>query len=529
MSLPVPLPDDPRRWEDWRHYTSDNPYQRLCLDPKTRPTAAQIEDHCRQLLVWWQKKLPLKNQPSNPLNKLLREGLDEAPGLLVEARSILLDPEARRKVDERLESEAYNKRIEDLRHFVQFALHNKVLTPKDEEGLQKFGKSTGLSREQIDALIEEELQAVGGTRQVPEAPTPSRAPSLSAGDSVVQTDPSEEFRRLLRLTGLDEEEMTDDQRDALINMAENLGLDPGEAEDMVDAYFDEVDPLESVGGDSAAPEVAVTAERKATQRVPAPKEVPLSRDEEYAKWPPFTNSLGCELLFVPSGTFAMGSTAPGAAPNESPVTPVRVARFHMARHPITNAQYESFEPAHKTKRGPWADENHPVIYVTSEEAMEFCKWLSRKEGRVYRLPTEAEWEFAARGSDGRSFPWGEVTGRGDLANFADANTRFAWSDRQVDDGYAQTSPVGTFPRGASPFGLEDMAGNVWEWCSDFYGPYRGSEVSNPTGPKAGAQRCYRGGSWRSRMTSLRTSHRGFNNPKYSFQDLGFRIVAECPR
>src|SRR5206468_7774425 len=96
------------------------------------------------------------------------------------------------------------------------------------------------------------------------------------------------------------------------------------------------------------------------------------------------------------------------------------------RFPVTNAEYESFDPSHRMRRAPWANEKHPVVYVSSEEAERFCKWLSSKERKNYRLPTEAEWEYAARGTDGRSYPWGAKLSQGDLANFADSNTTFAW-------------------------------------------------------------------------------------------------------
>jgi formylglycine-generating enzyme required for sulfatase activity len=104
---------------------------------------------------------------------------------------------------------------------------------------------------------------------------------------------------------------------------------------------------------------------------------------------------------------------------------------------------------------------------------------------------------------------------------------FAWSDREIDDGYPESSPVGAFPFGASPFGMEDMAGNVWEWCLDFLEPYRGAPKVNPRGPTVGAKRVYRGGSWKSRFNSLRATARGSNVPNYSCNDLGFRIVCEC--
>jgi formylglycine-generating enzyme required for sulfatase activity len=166
--------------------------------------------------------------------------------------------------------------------------------------------------------------------------------------------------------------------------------------------------------------------------------------------------------------------------------------------------------------------------VSSIDAIAFCEWLSAQDRKKYRLPTESEWEYAARGSDGRSYPWGEKLDAGNLANFADRRTNFAWRDPDIDDGYAETSPVGAYPRGVSPFGIEDMAGNVWEWCLDFFEPYKDKPRTNPrAGSPATGKRIYRGGSWKSRPASLRTTTRNFNMPTYSSNDVGFRIVCEC--
>jgi formylglycine-generating enzyme required for sulfatase activity len=233
------------------------------------------------------------------------------------------------------------------------------------------------------------------------------------------------------------------------------------------------------------------------------------------------------MVLLPPGDFIMGSDDAEAQPNEQPLTPVTLSSFYIAQHPVTNAQYERFDPRHKTKRMDGAGDDHPVVYVSSFEAVKFCEWLGQKDGRTYRLPSEAEWEFAARGTDGRKYPWGNQIGRGERANFADASTAFAWRDPQINDGYPVTSPVGAFPQGASFFAIEDMAGNVWEWCLDFFYPYAGAVKQNPRGPASGLKRLYRGGSWKSRFTNLRATARASNAPNYSCNDLGFRIVCEC--
>jgi formylglycine-generating enzyme required for sulfatase activity len=169
-------------------------------------------------------------------------------------------------------------------------------------------------------------------------------------------------------------------------------------------------------------------------------------------------------------------------------------------------------------------DDHPVVYVTSLDAIRYCQWLSARDGRNYRLPTEAEWEFAARGIDCRKYPWGNHDRRGGFANFADARTAFPWRDSQIDDGYPETSPVGAFPQGASFFGLEDMAGNVWEWCLDFYQPLAGAPKRNPRSVATGDRRVNRGGSWKSRFTNLRATARGSNAANFACNDVGFRVA-----
>lgn len=563
MALPDPLPDNPLKWDGWRNYNSDNPYDRLCLSFDENPSDQQIEESCRTLLVWWQKKLPLKNQPSNPISQLLRAGLDEAPRHLAEARTELLNPESRAQINARLQAELKKQAREELTKFISFAAASGNLSEDDEGNLLQLGAATGLTDSEVKELIDDYLEKNGAVRRKRAVAAPdasvnmtspivlppghqSTAPPRLAISSTPPANASEEFRRLLRLSGLSEEDMTDDQRDALCNMGENLGLTGGQAEDLIDDYLDEVSglppspspPAHAVAREPASSRPAPVAKVLApspqphkSAEQPAAKPFatnfsPLARAREKENFPPFTNSAGMEMLLVTSGSFFMGSNARDASPHEQPVTQTTLTSYYMSRHPVTNAQFEKFDPSHKHKRMAGAGDDYPVVYVSSQDAVKFCQWLSAQEKKKYRLPTEAEWEYAARGLDGRTFPWGEKFGHGDLANFADKRTNFAWRDPDIDDGYAETSPVGAYPKGASPFGMEDMAGNVWEWCLDFFTPYTGKERLNPRGPETGSKRIYRGGSWKSRMSSLRATTRNFNLPQFSSNDVGFRVVCE---
>jgi formylglycine-generating enzyme required for sulfatase activity len=409
ISFPIPLPDDPRKWDGWSRYNSPDPYERLCLDPRTNPSNELIEERFRELLLWWQKKLPLKNQPSNPLAQLLRSGLDESSRFLTEARVELLNPERRRQVDEKLAAQAEEEAVAEFNKYLAFALNDKTLSPQEEETLLEFGRQHGLTDERMLDLIEAELRDCGGVRVTP--PTPEE--SAAAEKTKAQIDPKEDFMRMLRLSGLDADDMTDDQRDAFVNMAENLGIEPGDAEDLVDLYLEEIEEHAA----PSPPKPVVIAGPKApiaSNGAAAPSKIPRPIDvaAERAQFANFTSSIGVELLLVPSGVFQMGSEAPDAAPNERPITPVTLSCYYLSRHPITNAQYELFDPSHTGKRAPSAGDRHPVVYVSSNEAAKFCKWLSSRDRRRYRLPTEAEWEYAARGvrsldAPHPPYPWGD--------------------------------------------------------------------------------------------------------------------------
>jgi formylglycine-generating enzyme required for sulfatase activity len=238
---------------------------------------------------------------------------------------------------------------------------------------------------------------------------------------------------------------------------------------------------------------------------------------------------GSTVIKIPAGTFTMGSSDGDA--DEKPVHQVELGEYYIDKYEVTNRQYKQFcdatgrsypeDPSYFTSMSGYFRNypDYPVVNVSWNDAAAYCTWAGK------RLPTEAEWEKAARGTDSRKYPWGN--GEPDAGGFYRAN----WgegSDRSVwkRDGYEYSSPVGSYERGASPCGCLDMAGNVWEWCSDWYdGSYYGrSPRSNPNGPSSGSSRVIRGGSWDSGAWDLRCSDRGGDAPSDRIIFLGFRCA-----
>jgi formylglycine-generating enzyme required for sulfatase activity len=203
-----------------------------------------------------------------------------------------------------------------------------------------------------------------------------------------------------------------------------------------------------------------------------------------------------EFVRVPAGEFLMGSDPArdeDARDNEQPQHRVHVSEFYIGKYPVTNAQYAAFVEATKRevpehwKRGriPSGKKPHPVVNVSWRDAVAFCGWLGQETGQGFRLPTEAEWEKAARGTDGRIYPWGDGPPTAELCNF----------DGNVDD----TTPVGRYsPQGDSPCGCADMAGNVWEWTQSLYRGYPYDPVDGREDLEAEGRRVVRGGSFGSR-------------------------------
>jgi branched-chain amino acid transport system substrate-binding protein len=231
---------------------------------------------------------------------------------------------------------------------------------------------------------------------------------------------------------------------------------------------------------------------------------------------------GMILVCLPAGEFGMGSNSDGS--DEKPFHKVYLDTFWIDKTEVTNAMFAQFvEGSGYLNAGSstWGNPDHPVTEVTWEDAIAYCDWMGR------RLPSEAQWEKAARGADGRKYPWGDSPTTGNLANFADMNLNVDVADKNVNDGYETTAPVGSYPAGASPYGALDMAGNVWEWVNDWYQPdyYNSSLEANPTGPATGTGRVLRGGSYHDPWDSLRTSYRFYSDPESHFSNFGFRCAA----
>jgi formylglycine-generating enzyme len=256
--------------------------------------------------------------------------------------------------------------------------------------------------------------------------------------------------------------------------------------------------------------------------------------------PHFNNSLGMTMVRVEPGDFEMGSPQgetiiPSDRWDEGPRHRVTISRpFSMAATEVTNAQYEQFDPEHRKHRGLRGvsrNDNEAVTFVSWHDAVAFCEWLSEKEGKPYRLPTEAEWEYACRA--GTTTPY--WTG----AELPEEHHRNQWTEtgsRRVNAKDQVSRPLkgnvevslraGAMP--ANPWGLHEMHGNVEEWVRDWYGPYPAAAQTDPIGPADGLLKITRGGSHNSALKYLRSANRAATLPEDRHWLIGFRVV-QAPR
>ncbi len=259
------------------------------------------------------------------------------------------------------------------------------------------------------------------------------------------------------------------------------------------------------------------------------------------------------MIAIPGGKFYMGSDDKSDLEFERPAHQVTIAPYCIDRYEVTTTLYkacsdhgdclrasavnewEGIKPAERTAFDPLCNirdpekngGKHPINCVDWEQAKHFC------EVGGARLPTEAEWEFAARGPDGRKYPWGDAEPTAGLLNACGAEC-VAWGLKakmdvvpmyKVDDGWAATAPVGSFPKGASRYGVEDVVGNVWEWVGDNFEAYKKEPQVNPTGPVAGDQKVIRGGAWNASYPSwVRPTFRYRDAPKKRSHGIGFRCA-----
>ncbi len=278
-----------------------------------------------------------------------------------------------------------------------------------------------------------------------------------------------------------------------------------------------------------------------------------------------TRSAGIRLTLVPAGTFRMGLPNEDADDEHKPQHEVRISAFYLGVTEVTRGQFRQFSQetkyrtdAERDGKGGWGwkeegnsleqdpkftwlnpgfeqTDEHPVVNVSWNDAVAFCEWLTRVEGRTYRLPTEAEWEYACRaGTTTKYFSGDDEESLASVANVADgtAKTKYPnWTWAIVArDGFVYTAPVAQFRPNA--FGLFDMHGNVWEWCHDgFDGEYyKRSPKVDPPGAAQAALRVFRGGGWFCHPHSGYSGGRGRGRPGHPASDLGFRVArVQSPR
>ena len=259
----------------------------------------------------------------------------------------------------------------------------------------------------------------------------------------------------------------------------------------------------TAGGDDNKEQVETIANEG--DEHPEPKVVNSERDKAY-----IANGVSFTMKYVAGGSFTMGATSEQQDPydDETPTHAVTLSDYYIGETEVTQELWAAVmgsNPSYFT-----GNMQRPVEQVSWDDCQTFIQKLNRLTGANFRLPTEAEWEFAARGGrNSRGYQYSGSSNLGDVAWYRDNSS-------------STTHPVKT--KSPNELGIYDMSGNVWEWCQDWYGPYSSSSQTDPTGPSSGSDRVYRGGSWISFARNCRSANRNFNSPSYWFNYLGLRLV-----
>jgi len=265
--------------------------------------------------------------------------------------------------------------------------------------------------------------------------------------------------------------------------------------------------------------VSLEATPKAARRLPEEKGEKEQRPRQ------ITGKDGAPMVLIPAGEFIIGSRDDdkSADNDERPAHSVYLDGFYIDQYEVTTSRYaEFFQETNRPAPAFWSEQvlkqhgRKPVVGVHWNDAAAYCSWAGK------RLPTEAEWEKAARGTDQRLYPWGNTVPNQQLANY---NRGFEFKNYEV------LTDVGSFEGGKSPYGAYDMAGNVWEWTADWYDEsyYRTSPERNPKGPSSGEYRVFRGGSWGIASGNVRSADRDRNTPTIRSVNIGFRCARDVPK
>ena len=547
------------RWDGWRNYNSDDYYARLCLsfdvEPERRSRSRITAGSCSS---GGRRSCRLKTSRAIRSRRCCAAGWTKRRAISPRRARELLDPEARAQIDRAAaRADRRRRRSANSKSCSPSRSAKTELREEDEARLYERGGELGLARDEMQGGVDAELERLGARRGSTPRPAPRRRRSAATrpqrrnSADMRRAIPFTEFRRMLRLSRLclDGDEMTDDQRDAMCNMGESLGLTGGQAEDLIDEY------LEEASGHAArprwprrrrarspppAPWPRPSPRRPSPRPTAAPQPIIAGREPRSIprRWrarrsgrsiPISPTPSGIEMLLVPSGSSSWAATRRTRRRNEQPSRTSRSAASIMARFPVTNAQYEKFDPAHIAQAravGRRRSSGDLCEQPRGGEILPMAQLARRAKNTACRPRPNGNTPRAAL--DGRIFPWGDALDAGHFANFADKRTNFAWRDTHDRRRFCRDRARRQLSRGARV----RSASKTWRATSSsgasiFSSLTRARSASIRAARQWATSGIYRGGSWKSRAASLRAPAAHFNLPDYSSNDVGFRVLCEC--